>query len=75
LTMLAFGASYFHPAFLIPVATGMVAKKIADPAIRNKASEMINQIGQIPPKQVTPLMYEAGAATSATVSSLSGDQK
>jgi len=67
LTMLAFAGSYLHPAFLIPTATGFVARRIADPAMRNKADELVNTIGKLPSKRVTPGMSQAGAVSGAVL--------
>ena len=67
LTMLAFAGSYFHPAFLIPTATGFVARRIADPAMRNKADELVNTIGKLPSKKVTPGMSQAGGVSGAVL--------
>ena len=69
LTMLAFAGSYFQPLFLVPIGIGMVAKRIADPAIRNKAFEMINTVGKVPPKDVIPGMKFAGSGGSAVIAS------
>ena len=68
MTMLAFAGSYFQPLFLVPTGLGMVAKRISDKGIRNKAEQLINTMGGVKTpvqKGITEASKAAGAASGA----------
>jgi len=54
LTSLAFSTVFQNPLFMLSLGVGQVANRIAEPAIKRKAEQLIQQIGKIPSKGPTP---------------------
>lgn len=54
LTSLAFSTVFQNPLFMLSLGVGQVANKIAEPAIKRKAEQLIQQVGKIPSKGPTP---------------------
>jgi len=63
LTSLAFSTVFQNPLFMLSLGVGQVANRIAEPAIKRKAEQLIQQVGKIPSK---------GPTTGSTTVGVSG---
>lgn len=66
LTSLAFSTVFQNPLFLMSLGVGQVANKIAEPAIKRKAEQLIQKIGKLPNAPSTP-----GSSTAGLIGSMS----